>query len=30
LVIGGVLLNYFYQRKENKLVAEEVRTTIEE
>jgi drug/metabolite transporter (DMT)-like permease len=30
LVIGGVLLNYFYQRKENRLVAEEELTTIEE
>ncbi len=30
LVIGGVLLNYFYQRSQNKLVAEEELTTIEE
>jgi drug/metabolite transporter (DMT)-like permease len=30
LVIGGVLLNYLYQRAQNKLVAEEELTTIEE
>jgi drug/metabolite transporter (DMT)-like permease len=30
LVIGGVLLNYFYQRKQNKVVAEEELTTVEE
>lgn len=30
LVIGGVLLNYIYQRRENKIVAEEELTTIEE
>lgn len=30
LVVGGVLLNYFYQRSQNKLVAEEELTTIEE
>jgi drug/metabolite transporter (DMT)-like permease len=30
LVIGGVLLNYFYQRRENKLVPEEELTTVEE
>ncbi|MES2619339.1 MAG: DMT family transporter [Bacteroidota bacterium] len=30
LVIGGVLLNYFYQRKENRVIAEEELTTIEE
>ena len=30
LVIGGVLLNYFYNRKQNTLVAEETLTGIEE
>lgn len=30
LVIGGVLLNHFYQRRENRLIAEEELTTIEE
>lgn len=30
LVIGGVLLNYFYQRIQNKIVLEEELTTIEE
>lgn len=30
LVVGGVLLNYFYQRSQNKLIAEEELTTVEE
>jgi drug/metabolite transporter (DMT)-like permease len=30
LVIGGVLMNYFYQRKQNKIIAEEKLTAIEE
>lgn len=30
LVIGGVLLNYFYQRNQNKIVVEEELTTVEE
>ena len=30
LVIGGVFLNYLYQRRENRIIAEEELTTIEE
>ena len=30
LVIGGVLMNYFYQRSQNKFIVEEELTTIEE